>query len=427
MKWILFLLSACTCLASADIPLPQPYILYGCRHIRFNGPIGMVLVRNYNLGQYYLWCYNINNFQNALVTLPGATDAHMGLSQDFDVSGTNVYLTGGYGVNSPVAYHYGLSSELPLPLTATLLDTNLFADPTAGDAVVTVATNGGVIFALSSNTNQSAVFLFYRFPDGTTTNYGYTTLAGSAAVVTTHFAGANMPGDGTWWGFMNKDTSGVIWASQFAATNGLSLIKSFGLFDNRTSNGTNIWGERAPYGEVFTPESMTDTVTNRILLYYPNNDCGSVGDTNGIPPVQPEGGTKLVFVGVLANTNSYLIQTNDTLTSCLANGFGFSQTGNQYQTLFQDHSPAAVIAVKWPLRTQILTDASASPSTLAIDNVRGGGNWSFAFQRPDYAYRVVADGLDHLFISGSPANHPFPPTTVSVTGNVTIKGNVQLQ
>jgi hypothetical protein len=311
-------------------------------------------------------------------------------------------------------------------LTATLLDSHNYGNTSASQAAVLVNTNGGVAYMLAVSTNQSAIWLFYRYPDGTTHDYGYTTLAGTA-IITTHISAANMPGDGTFWLFMNKDTSGKIWASQFSTTNGLALVNSFTLFDDSTGGGFPVWPTRWPYGEVLDTVSVADTATNRIDLYYPNNDCISVGDTNGIPPVQPEGGTKLVMVGITANTNSYIIQTNDTPTSCLANGFGFSQTGNQYQTLFQDHSPAAVIAVKWPLRSQIMTDSSTTPSSIIIDNVRGGGFWSFAFQRPDYAYRVVADGLYHLFISGSPANHPFPPTTVSVTGNFTIKGNVVLQ
>lgn len=249
-----------------------------------------------NSGTLDMCFYDTNTFNQSASGLPQATLSAVGGASAFDYVGTNLFIAGisPFGSGGTILqYHIATSS---LPSSVSVVTNFAFGTTSSFTPVLDALSNGGVAIASSETANPVEVSLVYYRPNGTWTNYGVIVTGFGGSVSTPGIDSAEMPGDNSWYVFINKDGSGTIWALKFAITaNDLTLVNSFVFAD--TGNG-GIWGSLQPYGETCDVYAISDTSSNRVLLFYNNNTI--VGSN-------PDRSCQLPVVGMNAATNRYLL------------------------------------------------------------------------------------------------------------------------
>ena len=306
-----------------DIPIPPGYSLAtDFWHIKDNQQgVQVIFLRAFsNFGNDgALLLYDSTGANTSIIPLTSNIYHDVVLSTEIGVVSNTVVIVG--TAQSAIApdvvrhhlYQYTLGNQLPLPTSATLVTnfafgaTNLF-----GQSRIVEMTNGGMMIAINEEMTQNTLSLLYMFPNGTITNYGFTTFWGASGGNFPTLGGAASP-DGTVWTFANKDAmNGTNVATQFLnnsnSNEGLFLQRSFPLVDM-------VGGVQTSYFEYNYPEAISDNTSNRMILAYCNPNYIQSG-SDVFHRV-----TTVNVTGMLANTNHYLMSQSSNYVDRIARNF----------------------------------------------------------------------------------------------------------
>lgn len=426
MKRLFLLLFLCSSLGISA----QPFSPFGVHDVSL-GPLGVAYepqtfyIRQNDAGycgflafdsghNYLLVLYETNTYQIKVLSLPVAY-FNDGAAAEMEMIGTNLFVCGtsSFGLN-PIMYHFGLSSETPLPNSLTLITNFNVGDTSSRNTVMTRFANGGLVWGASAQSNSYTAYVVYRSPSGTWTNEGPIAMSGGGSTPTLITAAEQLV-DGSWWFFATKDGGGEIRANQFVVSgSGLALNQSFQLVNNQTSSGNLIWGSQAPYGEICMPVAISDNTSNRIILLYNNSDF------TGAAPVRQTG---LAAVGFKADTNHYLFGYASNHIYRLFSSYGDAQIGTNHTISYSEYETLTITNAPFPIQIQTISDGFSTPSVQVAAGDVYNGRVIFHPHRNDFVYHSNNDLTFHLLIiySGSTLKN------LSITGNATLTGNILIR